>query len=183
MGEFTYTGFDHRFDLSVSSVRLPVDPGDVATINFPASKTDPFRKGVTVIIPFAPPHIYPVRALTRLISRAESRGDAQNLGLPRCLTRRSPIPVTTPPSTSTIPYAGGAAAWAASIGINANDIKTLGRCDSDCFRFYVDARSPTHARAGRTLLNTDASDSSLLLSGLPSRPGLETCHGWALALT
>jgi hypothetical protein len=73
MGEFIYTGFDHRFDLSVSSVRLPVDPGDVATIKFPASKTDPFRKGVTVINPFAPPHIYPFRALTRLVSRAESR--------------------------------------------------------------------------------------------------------------
>lgn len=179
LGEVTYTSFDGRFDLKWSNIHLPTDNSEVATIELPASKTDPFRKGVTVVIPSGPADVCPVRALRIMRQGVADRGGPlfQIRGLafsrPRAIKALNMALVNS--GYQAHRYSGhsfrrGAATWAASIGMSSTEIKTLGRWNSDCFQLYVDAGPPSHAKAGAKLLRATAGDSSLPASGIP-QPG------------
>lgn len=179
LGEVVYQDFDARFNLRIASVDLR-DTGN-PTLTIPASKTDPFRMGVTVVIPDGPADVCPVHALWRYFAlRAETNADAPlfRLGalpftrarvvrvLGKCLTDAG-LPARGYTGHS---FRRGATTWASSISMSSTDIKTLGRWNSDCFKLYVDAGAPSHARAGRRLLSAPASESSLPPSGIP-QPG------------
>lgn len=179
MGEVTYTAFDGRFDLTCGSLTLPVRVGDVATLTIPASKTDPFRAGVTVVVPTGPANICPVRACRQYLAcRPHTAADplfAVNGAFPRSLLTKALRNALNSVGYSAAQYSGhsfrrGAATWAASIGMTATEIKTLGRWNSECFRLYVDAGPPSHASAGRKLLSSPTSASSLPQDGVP-QPG------------
>ncbi|GFZ43606.1 hypothetical protein JCM24511_01326 [Saitozyma sp. JCM 24511] len=185
MGEFTYDTFDPRFDLRRDSVQ--VLPDDYK-ITIPASKTDPFRVGITVVIPKGPADICPRRALSAWLSASPSppagplfRSATGTFGrsmLSRFLSRSLTDAGFASHLFTGHSFRRGAATWAASIGMSATEIKTLGRWNSDCYRLYVDAGPSRSAEIGRTLLCTPTSRSTLPASGIPSpgdvwRPSLE----------
>lgn len=180
MGEVTYTAFDGRFDLSCASLKLPTLPGEVATLTIPASKTDPFRLGITVVVPTGPHDICPVRAMRRYLACRQHAPADPLFSIPGRGFPRSTLTDALRRALNAIGYAGirytghsfrrGAATWAASIGMTPMEIKTLGRWNSDCFRLYVDAGPPQHEAAGRKLLHAATSSSSLPPSGVP-QPG------------
>jgi integrase len=179
MGEATYQAFDPRFDLSRSSVHLPSSLDEVPTITIPASKTDPWRAGVTVVIPVGG-DACPVRLLRLYFAAAPATPSSPLFSFGSRPFSRATLARYLTSALNACGYAGtaysghsfrrGAATWASSIGMTPTEIKTLGRWNSDCFRLYVDAGPPTHAAAGRRLLNTPAHQSSLPADGVP-QPG------------
>lgn len=116
IGEVAYPAFDSRFDLFCGSLSLPERPGGVATLTISASKTDPFRTVVSVVIPTGPANVCPVRAIRRyLASRRHTPQDplftCPSGGFPRLLLTRSlPIAPTQraprSPATRTLVQAG-----------------------------------------------------------------------------
>jgi integrase len=183
MGETTYTTFDSRFDLSWANLSLAGTGIDEnTTITIPASKTDPFRKGVTVIVPKGPRDICPVTALREYKAQRRPVNDTEPLftnGLTKPFNRSQVSRYLAQALSgcghrsslfSGHSFRRGAATWAASIGMSANEIKTLGRWNSDCFQLYVDAGPLSIQKAGGTLLSTPTAMSSLPPSGIP-QPG------------
>ena len=59
MGEFTHDKYDERFNLSIRNFALAARDGDSSLLTISASKTDPFRKGVTVVAPLDHPMFAP----------------------------------------------------------------------------------------------------------------------------
>lgn len=71
MGEARYDDFDPRFDLRSDSV---VFHGDECRLTLPASKTDPFRAGVSVAVPTGPEDVCPVRAFKTWLAACPGQG-------------------------------------------------------------------------------------------------------------
>lgn len=182
MGELTYDRFDKRFDLSRASVKFnSLDDADPPTITLHASKTDPFRKGITTVIPRGPADICPVVALQHHLATTPDAHPSEPLfQMPGGGCKKAKVVDYLTKALRLAGYSAagftghslrrGAATWAASIGLTPLDIKTLGRWNSDSYKLYVDAGPASHVQAGRTLLAASTSDSSLPASGIP-RPG------------
>lgn len=178
MGELTYDAFDPRFDLKRGSVLREGDSDWKLTI--PASKTDPFRQGVTIVIPPGPHDICPRRALLDWFAHRPADMDAPLFDTDRQPFRRAHVCKMLDRALQNSGYVStlfsghsfrrGAATWAASVGLPAIDIKTLGRWSSDCYRLYVDAGPTRTAEVGKRFLMANPALSTLPASGIP-RPG------------
>lgn len=151
--------------LTVSSVSFASD-GSYATLTLPASKTDPFRQGVTLTAPAVPLSTCAVSALAVICQRREPHEPLFALEGRQPFTRsafvamlRRCLEACQVPSWS---YSGhsfrrGAATWAASNGVDADTIRGLGRWRSDCFRRYVDKSAADRAATTKAALYTNSS--------------------------
>lgn len=174
MSEFTYVTFDRDTDLRRASVDLSSDP---PTLSIPASKTDPFRKGVTVAIPEGSTTDDCPRRLLRLwLYDSSGRPDDALFYLPGHSFSRTIVcghlasalvdAGYDPSSFSGHSFRRGAATWAASIGIPDEQIQRLGRWAGSSFNRYIDAPGTAFNTALTTLLRPGAA-SSLPADGLP----------------
>ncbi|KAJ1022693.1 hypothetical protein NDA18_005031 [Ustilago nuda] len=164
--------------LTVSSVTFAVDHSH-AIIALPASKTDPFRQGATLLVPAVPLSTCAVASL-RLICRHRapqeplfvleggrpfSRGSFLTM-LRLCL---GPCGVA-PSSYSGHSFRRGAATWAVANGADADTIRALGRWRSDCFRRYADRSTTERAATSRAALYSNTS--AVLCLDTPARRDL-----------
>jgi hypothetical protein len=146
-GEMTYDNFDAHFHLSVGSY----DRGQ-RSITIPASKADPFRTGIKVMIPsklpadidplqhldeylaYSPPRP-PTRPLFRLGGLSHfNKTTVFNNHLANCL-RSIGLAATGFIGHS---FRRGAATWAKSVAVPDEMIKVLGRWAGDSCRRYID---------------------------------------------
>ena len=142
------SSYDASVHLSHGDVRLDsqADPQFVE-VRIKASKTDPFRRGVSVYLGRAAGPLCPVAAvLSYMVSRGTGPGPFFTFGDGRSLTReRFVAAVRSALSTAGLnpgKYAGhsfriGAATTAAQLGIQDSLIKTLGRWESSAYTLYV----------------------------------------------
>jgi hypothetical protein len=159
-GEFTVKGdkfksFDPSAHLTRGSIEfLPSfdNPSHIA-VTFPASKTDPFRKGVTIFISAVDASTCAVKALRALFIRDPRPPDAPMF----CNQDGSPLQhstfvaslrmLLTAAGFDSSQYAGhsfrrGAASSAAAAGFTEFEIQQLGRWRSDAYKLYIDASRP-----------------------------------------
>ena len=130
-------------DVSVDSHASP----SYVAVRIKASKTDPFRQGVTIYLGKTDGHICPVAAiLSYIVRRDSSPGPLFTFEDGRGLTRdRFISAIREALSASGIDaskYAGhsfriGAATTAASKGIQDSLIKTMGRWESSAYTLYI----------------------------------------------
>lgn len=155
-GEFTLAAnvtFNPAINLTRGSIKfLPdMDHADRAILTLPASKTDPFRKGVSIVIAAAPGSITcPVAAVREVIQAAPGdtssplfEGFATGIALTRDLfiTRLKTLLFANGYDSSL--YSGhsfrrGAASSAAAAGYADFEIQLLGRWRSDAYKLYID---------------------------------------------
>lgn len=176
MGEVTYDKFDRRFDLCRGSVQS----SDDMKITIPASKTDPFRVGVTLAVPRGPSDICPDTAMRHWLAASPGSDDSPLFTWRTGSMTRATLEGLLRKALSDEGFAGprftghsfrrGAATWAASIGMSPDEIKTLGRWNSDCFRLYVDAGPTKTSLVGGKMLCAPVSQSTLPSDGIPA-PG------------
>lgn len=177
LGEITYDAFDGRFDLKNGDF---VDGrGRTSTLRIPASKTDPFRTGIAIVVPASGDELCPVKAI-------KDMRRAVGVGLPADPLFRPVAGVSLKRATvvrwmeralagagyaakgfSGHSFRRGAATWAASIGMSATEIKTMGRWNSDCYKLYINAGAQNHEAMGARLLDWSA-HSTLPASGIPA---------------
>ena len=150
-GEFTVpsdSGYDASTHLSWGDLAVdnPAQPSTLS-IRLKASKTDPFRKGITLYIGKVPSNICPVAAmLAYLLVRGQQVGPLFQFKDGRPLTRHKfVVAVRDALKRAGIradKYAGhsfriGAATTAAARGIEDSIIKTLGRWKSLAYLEYI----------------------------------------------
>lgn len=139
-------------DVSTSSL--------VAHITLKASKTDPFREGVTVRVAANGTRLCPVTALVQYMNLHPCRNgpffqfwDGRYLtrkGLVRVLNLIKPEGIRNMSSHS---FRIGAATTAAAAGYPKWAIQTLGRWASDCYRLYIRMPESTINYLSKTLAN------------------------------
>ncbi|KAJ7213686.1 hypothetical protein C8J57DRAFT_1096769, partial [Mycena rebaudengoi] len=122
-GEFTLKRgkFHRQTCLSRDSVEfLPsLENPDRVILTLPASKTDPFRKGIRITVAAAPGHrSCAVAALKRLFEAQPRSGSAPNF--------------------AGHSFRRGAASQAAAGGCADHEIQLLGRWRSDAYKLYID---------------------------------------------
>lgn len=142
------TGFDPAQhltydDIAVDSKQQP----SFITVNIKQSKTDPFRKGVTIVVGRAVGPLCPlVAVLTYMAIRRPGQGPLFRFSDGRPLTRERFVAkvreVLQQIGIDQTKYAGhsfriGAATTAAKKGIQDSLIKTLGRWESVAYQLYV----------------------------------------------
>ena len=158
VGEFTYKQSDlalgqdfGRWYSTKSSIRLSRG-GAYMELNLPASKTDPFRKGIKLTIAATYDTGCPVLAMQRLWAvdthRAQHAplfctGKLEQHALTREYVVRRLQELATASGLSYGVWNGhsfrrGAATWAAEVGISENEIQTLGRWRSDAYKMYIE---------------------------------------------
>jgi hypothetical protein len=154
-GEFTVADrakFDAAVHLTRSSVRFFEERGiEYMELTIPASKTDPFRGGVTVVIAAAPnsPSTCPVRAMKHLFTihplppTAPLFAKADSSPLRRSEFIRTLKARITDIGLDQSGYSGhsfrrGAATAAAIAGYADFEIQLLGRWRSDAYKLYLD---------------------------------------------
>ncbi len=150
-GEFTVpgdTGYDHSTHLSWGDLAVddPVSPG-LLSVHLKASKTDPFRKGVTLFIGKVPSELCPVSAmLAYLLVRGKQSGPLFRFQDGKPLTRQRFVLAVQgaliKAGVQADRYAShsfriGAATTAAARGLEDSIIKTLGRWKSLAYLEYV----------------------------------------------
>ncbi|KAL4251363.1 Phage Integrase-like Recombinase [Pleurotus pulmonarius] len=124
---------------------------DHIILTLPASKTDPFRKGVTIYIASAPdsPSTCPVSALVHLFtinplppnSPLFTTSDQSPLTRSRFIARLRLALLEAgfqPHGFSGHSFRRGAASAAAAAGFLDHEIQQLGRWRSDAYRLYID---------------------------------------------
>jgi len=174
-GSFTYDAFDPAFNLARSNLHLE---SDTSYVYLPADKTDAFRHGVEVYLPVgAPGDLCPTRALRYLTSNwpGDPKAPLFSLSPTQPLFPRSIVidkhlatamrGVRVQGKVTGHSFRRGAATWASSVGYTAEEIKMLGRWNSDCFRCYVD---------------TTASRKRDVAGGQFTRPSVLPAHGFVL---
>ena len=138
-------------DVSVDNINDP----QIVKLHLKASKTDPFRRGVEVVVGRTYNNLCPVTAmLAYLAMRGSTPGllfrfqDGRLLSKQRFIAqiRQALVGCGLDPTK----YAGhsfriGAATSAASKGINDSTIKLLGRWESEAYQIYI--RTPRDALA------------------------------------
>ena len=158
IGEFTYRAIDlqmgsvfHNWFLTKSSIQLTHNEKHIE-LTLPASKTDPFRQGIQLIIAGSNDEACPVRAMKRLLAVDTHRQPRSPLF---CVGRREQLPFTRqhvvqklqelgissglgPASWNGHSFRRGAATWAAEVGISETQIQTLGRWRSDAYKAYIE---------------------------------------------
>ena len=155
----------HSGTLTRDDVQFYPDGSDATSVslNIKASKTDPFRKGINLIIGATGSEICPVRALNNYLSTANpSTGPIfkykNGKPLSRTLFTEEIRNLLSLGGLEPKHYAGhsfriGAATTAAAVNIPAWLIKTMGRWSSDCFERYIRTPKDTLINASRQLFN------------------------------
>ena len=161
------TGFDEAVHLSFGDVKLDsVSSPQYLEVRLKASKTDPFRKGVSVYLGRTDADLCPVAAVLHyMVQRGSSRGPFFKFSDGRPLTRdrfvvgvRSALQAAGIPSAN---YAGhsfriGAATTAALCGVQDSLIKTLGRWESAAYTLYIRTPRETLCAVSRSLVSRTA---------------------------
>lgn len=167
-GEFTCRGlgnFDPLFDLTVNAVAW-LDKGESFALSLKRSKTDVFRKGVSILYTRLKEPVCPVSALNRF---SDVRGPTLPLDpLLKCanghvLTRDVFIKklrhVLQALKYDESHYNGhsfrkGGASTAALAKVEDHMIQTLGRWSSDCYIRYINVEKPSIKIAHQAMYNT-----------------------------
>lgn len=142
------TGYDPEAHLSEGDVKLEgTSPPQCVQVTIKASKTDPFRKGVTVFLGRTGNDLCPVSAVAAyLVARGREKGPFFRLASGAPLTRellvRKVRVALEAGGVEAAKYAGhsfriGAATTAALVGIEDSLIKTMGRWESAAYLLYV----------------------------------------------
>ena len=156
-------GFDESCHLSFGDVRVDSHSSpQFLEVRIKASKTDPFRKGVTVYLGRTDGAICPVAAsLAYMVSRGPAAGPFFTFGDGRCLTRERFVKAVRDAlqrsGVDSSRYAGhsfriGAATTAANRGIQDSLIKVLGRWESSAYTLYVRTPRETLCQVAKTLV-------------------------------
>ena len=163
---------DSAFDPSVhlSAADISVDSRSSPTyvaVNIKASKTDPFRRGVTIYLGRTHSTICPVAAtLKYMVERGLSKGPLFMFEDGRLLTRerfvsavREALATT---GVDTAKYCGhsfriGAATTAAEQGIQDSLIRTMGRWESSAYLLYIRTPRDSICAVAKTLLGSKPS--------------------------
>lgn len=117
---------------------------DHLELTLPASKTDPFRRGITLIIAASGDIACPVRALRHLF-RWETSSDSPLFQLDGAFTRETVTSQLRELLTllgvqghySGHSFRRGAATSAREAGLTIEEIQLLGRWKSDSYRLYI----------------------------------------------
>ncbi len=155
----------HSGNLTRNDIQFYPTNSEATSINLTikGSKTDPFRKGINLVIGATGSEICPVQSLADYLANANpSTGPLfiYKTGEPLSRTRftQEIRNLLSLGGFEPSHYAGhsfriGAATTAASLNIPAWLIKTMGRWSSDCFERYI--RTPKHTliNASRQLVN------------------------------
>ena len=158
----TETTFDPQVHLAFADVAVDCRSAPTAIqVRIKASKTDPFRQGVTIHIGVAPGPLCPVTAvLSYMVARGSSPGPLFSFEDGRHLTReRFATAVRSALSSAGYTagdYAGhsfriGAATTASERGIQDSLIQTLGRWKSSAYTRYIRTAPDTLRGVARTL--------------------------------
>ena len=156
IGEFTYTTKDlkdpefSQWFLTRRSVTLHKDHLE---LTLPASKTDPFRRGITLNVAASGDDACPVQALRRLF-RWEALPDSPLFSWGSAFTRQSVtgklreilIQIGIEGHYSGHSFRRGAATSARLAGLSDEEIQLLGRWRSDSYRLYI-VTHPAHILA------------------------------------
>ena len=158
VGEFTYRETDLKLGptfrnwfLTKSSINW-VEGGAHMELTLPASKTDPFRHGIQLLIAASNDAGCPVAAMKRL---AEIDGHRPRFAPLFCVGRENQHPFTREHEVQKLQFLAirnglglgtwnghsfrrGAATWAAAVGIPEAQIQTLGRWKSEAYKRYVE---------------------------------------------
>jgi len=158
VGEFTYKEADRdlgpsfgKFYLTKGSLRIHPS-GVYMELTLPSSKTDPFRKGITLTIAASYDEACPVQAMKELIAMDNHRPkDAplfcQGRFIQPAFTHEYVVRKLQElairaglgqGSWNGHSFGRGAATWAAAVSISKNEIQTLGRWRSDAYTAYID---------------------------------------------
>jgi len=158
-GEFTYRAADMHLGASYSkwyltkqSIRM-AEHGTYMELTLPASKTDPFCKGITLTIVASSDHDIrcPVQAMRRFQTTDHHRPPASPLF---CVSQHQQHPFTRKHVIKSLQdlamtaglgrgvwnghsFRRGAATWAAEMGIPEAHIPMLGRSRSDAYKIYI----------------------------------------------
>lgn len=156
--------FDPSVHLSVADVSVDshTTPTYVA-VNIKASKTDPFRQGVTIYLGRTYYEICPVSAILRyLVERGSAPGPLFTFRDGRFLTRERFVlavrEALAAAGVDTSKYSGhsfriGAATTAAERGVQDSLIKTMGRWESSAYLLYIRTPKDTLCSVAKTLLS------------------------------
>lgn len=160
IGEFTYSDQDRqqldfgRWHATRSSIVLEQDK---LQLSLPASKTDPFRQGVTLTIAAAGDEACPVASLRYLLERFPSLPSAPlfetALGFNRQLViealRSTLLNLGHTGNYSGHSFRRGAATSARRAGLTEQEIQLLGRWRSDAYKLYIQAHPSYILNASR----------------------------------
>jgi len=158
VGEFTYKKADRELGPSfgkwyLTKRSIQIHQNDTyMELNLPASKTDPFRKGIKLTIAASYDTGCPVQAMRALLDMDNHRPDHAPLF---CLGKFSQQAFTREHVVARLQelaiiaglgqgnwnghsFRRGAATWAAEVGISENEIQTLGRWRSDAYKVYIE---------------------------------------------
>ena len=152
------SAFDPSVHLSVADIAVDCQHNPrVVSVRIKMSKTDPFRRGVSIFLGKTDSDLCPVAALlSYLAKRGLAPGPLFRFDDGRPLTRLALVSevraALTVAGIDPAPYSGhsfriGAATSAAAAGIEDAVIKTLGRWRSDAYQTYV--RLPREAITAR----------------------------------
>ena len=129
-----------------------------ASIHIKASKTDPFRSGVTITLHANNSPLCPIKAIRPYLSRHPSKSgpffawhDGRFLtrsGLATVLARIRPLGIQNMSSHS---FRIGAASTAAAAGHPRWLIQAMGRWSSNCFKDYIRIPTSTLSAVSRSL--------------------------------
>ena len=163
--------YDPEYQLSEGDVALDnlLSP-TVVRLQIKGSKTDPFKKGVSIHVGKTESSLYPVVALTAyLITRGRSPGPffIFRSGVPlsrECLARKV-RQALSPSGVDVSLYSGhsfriGAATTAASVGTL---IKTLGRWESNEYQIYMKVPRDNLAAVSRRLVSSPKGGQSVIV--------------------
>ena len=158
IGEFTYKAIDlqmgssfQNWFLTKSCVQF-IKSSEHMELRLPASKTNPFRQGIQLIIAESHNNACPVRAMKQLIARDTHRPPQAPLF---CIGWIAQQPFTREYVVQQLQTIGissglgvaswnrhsfrrGAATWAAKVGIPEAQIQTLERWRSDAYKAYIE---------------------------------------------
>ncbi len=169
VGEFTWTEADlkddfQRWHITRRSVTLH---DDHLELTLPSSKTDPFRRGITLSIAAANDGGCPIRSLRNLFNRFPADASSPLFDTGKAFSRK----FVTETLRDTLRrlgcqghYSGhsfrrGAATWARHIGLSDDEIQLLGRWKSDSYRLYIETHPAYILAASRRLQRPHAAQS------------------------
>jgi integrase len=171
VGEFTWTSAEwllgpaefSTWHVTRRSVQFPDDDDSRLHLTLPASKTDPFRMGITITIAAASDAACPVKSLRHLFEKyslptfsplftlSRDPTTAVDSAVDSAFTRTKVISrlrtilleLGVSGNYSGHSFRRGAATWARSIGIPDADLQLLGRWKSDAYKRYIEVQ-PEH---------------------------------------
>jgi len=185
-GEFTWdtwTATSHETHLSRHSVLFKSD--STLALHLPYSKTDPFRRGVTIQLARAPDISCPVAALSSLFQRFPTSSPTaplfSRLSGPfssawvidrlRALLLAAGI---DPTGYSGHSFRRGAASTAMDMGLSKQEIRTLGRWHSDALDRYISpATAESNLLSLSARLHSRSGPSASVSGSMPAATSLE----------